>query len=284
MKSPQWIGILLRSTRGFLQINTGLTIKIVSMKLYKIHQIEVFIIACCLILAGCGDPYAPTIQRPQLASVQVLGYSVQQRPIELITVGTGGGEKVMIVATIHGNEDAGTPLVYRLIDKLRARPALLVGCTVLIVPLANPDGQANRTRANASGIDLNRNFPASNRINNEVHGQQGLTEPESRILYDLVLAYQPTHIVSIHQPLYCLDYDGPGEDIARHMGRYCSLPVKKLGSRPGSMGSFVGVEQNIPIITMELAKEDSELTTAQLWNRYGRALLAAITYPKQPYQ
>ena len=236
-----------------------------------------------LALTGCQDPYAPTIQHPQITSAQILGYSVQQRPIELITIGTGE-EKVMIIATIHGNEDAGTPLVYRLIDKLRARPVLLEGHTVLIVPLANPDGYALRTRFNASGIDLNRNFPASNRINNEVHGQQGLTEPESRILYDLVLAYQPMHIVSIHQPLYCLDYDGPGEDIARHMGRYCSLPVKKLGSRPGSMGSFVGVEQNIPIITMELAKEDSELTTAQLWAQYGRALLAAITYPERPYR
>ncbi len=239
--------------------------------------------ACGLLLTSCQDPYAPTLQHPQLTSAHILGHSVQQRPIELITIGTGE-EKVMIIATIHGNEDAGTPLVYKLLDKLRARPDFLAGRTVLIVPLANPDGYALRTRFNASGIDLNRNFPASNRINNEVHGQQGLTEPESRILYDLVLAYQPMRIVSIHQPLYCLDYDGPGEDIARHMGRYCSLPVKKLGSRPGSMGSFVGIEQNIPIITMELAKEDSALTAAQLWDTYGRALLAAITYPEQPYR
>ena len=92
-----------------------------------------------LVLTGCQDPYAPTIQHPQITSAQILGYSVQQRPIELITIGTGA-EKVLIIATIHGNEDAGTPLVYRLLDKLRARPILLEGRTVLIVPLANPDG------------------------------------------------------------------------------------------------------------------------------------------------
>jgi len=252
------------------------------MMLSKKILITLALLFLILALTGCQDPYTPVIQQPQLASAQILGYSVQQRPIELITIGTGE-EKVMIIATIHGNEDAGTPLVYHLLDKLRARPDFLTGRTVLIVPLANPDGQANRTRHNASGIDLNRNFPASNRINNEVHGQQGLTEPESTLLYDLVLTHRPAHIVSIHQPLYCLDYDGPGEEIARHMGQYCSLPVKKLGSRPGSMGSFVGVEKNIPIITMELAKEDSDLTTAQLWDRYGRALLAAITYPESPY-
>ncbi|MBC8379858.1 MAG: DUF2817 domain-containing protein [Planctomycetes bacterium] len=256
------------------------------MKLYKKRLIAALIYTCCMVLTGCQsdskDPYAPVIKTPQLAHSEILGYSVQQRPIELITVGAGG-EKVLIIATIHGNEDAGTPFVDRLLDKLRARPSLLKGRTVLIVPLANPDGYALRTRANASGIDLNRNFPASNRINNEVYGEQGLTEPESTILHDLILTRRPAHIVTIHQPLYCLDYDGPGEHIARHMGRYCSLPVKKLGSRPGSLGSFAGVEQNIPIITMELAKEDSELTIAQLWARYGYALLAAITYPELPY-
>ncbi|MHC5093771.1 MAG: hypothetical protein ACYSO2_07720 [Planctomycetota bacterium] len=67
------------------------------------------------------------------------------------------------------------------------------------------------------------------------------------------------------------------------MGRFCSLPVKKLGSRPGSLGSFAGVEQKIPIITMELAKEDSDLTDTELWTQYGYALLAAITYPELPY-
>jgi hypothetical protein len=34
---------------------------------------------------------------------------------------------------------------------------------------------------------------------------------------------------------------------------------------------------------MELAKEDSDLTDAQLWTQYGYALLAAITYPELPY-
>ena len=256
------------------------------MKLHKKHLVTVLTCTYCLILSGCQpsskDPYTPVIATPQLVRSEILGYSIQQRPIELITVGTGA-EKVLIMATIHGNEDAGTPLVNRLLGELRIRPALLAGRTVLIVPLANPDGYALRTRGNASGIDLNRNFPASNRINNEVHGQGGLTEPESTILHDLILTWHPAHIVTIHQPLYCLDYDGPGADIARHMGQYCSLPVKKLGSRPGSLGSFAGVDHEIPIITMELAKEDSELTVAQLWTRYGYALLAAITYPEMPY-
>ena len=255
------------------------------MSLHKKCLTIVLISICCWTLAGCRpgtDPYAPVISTPQLVASEILGHSVQNRPIELITLGRGD-DSVLIIATIHGNEDAGTPLVHRLIEHLNARPSLLNGRTVMIMPLANPDGYALRTRGNASGIDLNRNFPADNRVNNETNGFGGLTEPESRILHDLILTRPPARIVSIHQPLDCLDYDGPGEDIARHMGRYCALPVKKLGSRPGSLGSFAGVEQNIPIITMELLKEDSDLTAAELWTCYGHALLAAITYPQPPH-
>lgn len=246
------------------------------------------LLGAALTLCGCGpsghDPYAPTIAAPQLVRSEILGYSVQNRPIELISIGTEPEkpEKLLIIATIHGNESAGTPLVHRLIEQLRIRPRLLDGCSVLVVPLANPDGYALGTRGNANGIDLNRNFPATNRVNNNINGPGGLSEPESTLLHDVVLIHQPDRIVAIHQPLDCLDYDGPADGLAKSMAMYCPLPVNKLGSRPGSLGSFAGVDNNIPIITMELTADDSDLTADQLWIKYGYALLAAITYPQSP--
>lgn len=239
-----------------------------------------------LSVTGCQpqqrEPFAPVIQTPVVAAPEILGYSVQNRPIEMFTIGYGP-ERVLIMATIHGDETAGLPLTWRLIDRLKSFTHLHDRYTVMVIPLANPDGLALGTRFNASGIDLNRNFPASNRINSTTFGLESLTEPESRVLHDLILDRPPARIVSIHQPLYCLDYDGPGEGIAEAMAVYCPLPVKKLGSRAGSFGSFCGLEQNIPIITMELAKEDSDLTEDQLWNLYGFSLLAAITYPELPF-
>jgi protein MpaA len=200
----------------------------------------------------------------------------------MFTIGNGP-ERVLIMATIHGDEPAGLPLSSRLIKRLKLFTHLHDRYTVMIIPLANPDGFALGTRFNASGVDLNRNFPASNRINSTTFGLDSLTEPEARVLHDLILSRKPTRIVSIHQPLYCLDYDGPGEGLAEAMALYCPLPVKKLGSRAGSFGSFCGMELNIPIITMELAKEDSDLTEDQLWSLYGFSLLAAITYPELPF-
>jgi len=250
------------------------------------HISQAALIAGMLMLSACRpaqrDPYAPVLVTPAVQATETLGVSVQNRPIYMTAIGKGP-ETVLVMAAIHGNEDAGVPLVQQLIQVLRSRTDLHPTHTVLIIPIANPDGYALQSRMNARGIDLNRNFPASNRIDSAVFGQAGLTEPESQILYNLILTRQPARIISIHQPLYCLDYDGPGEEIAQFMSYFCPLPVKKLGSRPGSLGSFAGTEQNIPIITMELAEEDSRLSPHQLWLRYGPALLAAITYPRPPY-
>jgi protein MpaA len=63
------------------------------------------------------------------------------------------------------------------------------------------------------------------------------------------------------------------------MGEHCDLPVKKLGARPGSLGSYAGVTLGIPIITFEMLLNDSQLDTQTLWKRYGKALVAAIVYP-----
>ena len=63
------------------------------------------------------------------------------------------------------------------------------------------------------------------------------------------------------------------------MAQYCALPVKKVGARPGSLGSYAGVTLGIPIITFEMTEADSKLNSEAIWQKYGRALLAAIVYP-----
>ena len=76
--------------------------------------------------------------------------------------------------------------------------------------------------------------------------------------------------------------DGPGQQLANHMAQYCDLPVKKLGAKPGSLGSYAGETLGIPIITVEMLAEDSDLDYESLWRKYGKMLLAAITFPNRP--
>jgi protein MpaA len=238
-----------------------------------------------LYMAGCQtpprpDPYAPELITEVVARPFRAGLSVQNRPIDGLVLGNGD-DVTFILATIHGDEPAGTPLVHKLSDYLVQNRYLLENRKVVLLPLANPDGFAANTRYNVRGVDLNRNFTAANRVNNTKYGKSALSEPESQIIAHLIDQHMPDRIVTIHQPLACMDYDGPSLPLAVHMARCCDLPVKRIGAQPGSLGSYVGLSLKIPIITLELRGEDSRLSSQELWDKYGAALLASVTYPER---
>lgn len=232
-------------------------------------------------------PLSPTLQSPPLPRLptfvipgqyRIVGTSVQRLPILSFVLGQGS-DVTFILATIHGDEPAGTPLVRRLGKYLQQQPHLMKGRRVVLLAVANPDGMAHNSRFNANGVDLNRNFPASNRVNDKQSGATALSEPETRLVKQLIEQYSPDRIVSVHQPLACIDYDGPGTTLAVRMAQYCDLRVKRLGPKPGSLGSYAGVDLGIPIITFEMLQDDSGLDSQTLWRRYGKALVAAIIYP-----
>jgi protein MpaA len=235
-----------------------------------------------MVVSGCVDPYAPKITTPLATTTEIIGNSVQNRPIECYRFGSGP-ETILVLASIHGNEFGGTPLAWGFINYIQKDRRLLNGRTILIIPVTNPDGYAAGTRENANEVDLNRNFPADNRINITEYGTQPLSEPEAVALKEVVQAHRPARVVSIHMPLSCIDYDGPGQEIAESMGRVCDLPVTKLGAHPGSLGAYVGETLGIPIITLELRTSDKNLTADELWAKYGRAMVAAVVYPEILY-
>ena len=214
-------------------------------------------------------------QRRQADSF-IAGHSVDGRPIHC-TVHGDGPRVVLFMASIHGSEGAGTPLLRRLAEQVENNPDTLRGVTLLILPVANPDGLARGDRLNTHGVDLNRNFPADNRRDSERFGLAPLSEPESRALHALIVAHQPQMIVSIHQPVACVDWDGPpeAEALANKLAAACGLPVKKLGARPGSLGAWFGEVLGRPILTLELPA-DAPTDAGLLWDRYGAGLLGLL--------
>lgn len=255
--------------------------------------VRIGVLAGVLALSGCyepepepyviGEEHATVLPPTQVppARHQLIGRSVQGRPIMIQVLGKGP-ETVLVMATIHGNEPAGEPLVDGLLQHLQNNPQVTEGRRIVLLPVANPDGLAAKTRENIHGIDLNRNFEATNRVDNEKNGHRALSEPEAQALHKLIDEYRPDRIVSIHQPLTCIDYDGPARALATRMAQYCDLPIKKLGARPGSLGAHTGEELKIPTITFEMPETASQLDGATLWRQYGKALLAAIMYPQHP--
>jgi protein MpaA len=223
-------------------------------------------------------PPEPEVKTPEVQEL-VFGRSVGGRPITGEVHGSGQ-QTILILATIHGNESIGTPLVRRLGAYLSEHPELLQDKRVILVPVVNPDGLVANRRGNLRGVDLNRNFPAWNYSAAHAHGAAPLSEPESRVVYDLIDKYEPDRIISIHQPLTCVDYDGPADALARAMATSSRLPFKRLGSLAGSLGSYAGVTRRIPIVTVEFARSADALGPEALWSRYGHMLLLAVCYPE----
>lgn len=210
------------------------------------------------------------------------GISVNGQSIHYTRIGCGPRTS-LVYGGIHGDEPASAVLTEQLIDKLRTLPLeWKTQYQVIAISAVNPDGLKANTRSNARGVDLNRNFPSSNRINNAKFGIKALSEPETMALYKVQKTYPSSRVIAIHQPLACIDYDGPAQQISLVMGHFTQLPQCHLHSRPGSHGSYTGVDHNTPIITFEMRREDDELSSETLWKIYGKAIMAGIMYPALP--
>ncbi|MBN2491518.1 MAG: DUF2817 domain-containing protein [Planctomycetes bacterium] len=208
----------------------------------------------------------------------VAGWSVENRPIHYRIYGRGA-ELVLVIGAIHGDEPASARLVDGLARHLEDHLRLLEGRTVALCAVANPDGLARGTRWNARGVDLNRNYPTVNFLPAHRHGPRPLSEPESQVLADLVTVLRPARVLSVHQPLDCIDHDGPAHELAEAMQAQTHLRLRKLGAQPGSLGSYVGETLGIPIVTLELPAGASDRSEADLWWLYRRAVLAFVLYP-----
>jgi len=218
-----------------------------------------------VLLAACQSAPSEPVPSKPVAREAIAGYSVGKAPIHYWLFGNEG-PFVYYLASIHGNETAGTPLLKQFMLHLMTWPHELKGRRVVVVPLINPDGVKKNRRRNAQGIDLNRDF-------------RHFSAPETQALGRLMRRYPPALVVSCHQPLACVDYDGPAADLAIEMSRSCGLPVKKLGSRHGSLGEWAE-RTGIPVITLEMPRSDDRLTDRELGLRYGKALLAALAAVK----
>jgi murein peptide amidase A len=187
-----------------------------------------------------------------------LGQTVLGRPV----VGFSSGSSLtalrwLWVGGFHGDE----PQSVLLLDALLTR--LPLPADVLVIPCLNLDGLAAQTRVNANQVDLNRNYPTANF---EIQGQDtpyygGTTpasEPETRLMIDLIAQTRPQGIVSVHTPYRFVNFDGPADHWATVYSQHSGYPVEpSMGyPTPGSFGTWAGLENNIPVLTVELPDND----------------------------
>lgn len=194
--------------------------------------------------------------------VEALCVSAEGRPIYHYDKpsSTPGAKKVLVFSLIHGDETpAGTVGRYWMerLEGIDPRNSWRV------IPVVNPDGVKYKTRTNANKIDINRNFPTKDwdvgAIENwkrttksnprRFPGEVAASEPETKCALHHLEDFQPDFIVSVHTPLKVLDFDGPK---VSPPPKFDYLPWKSLGNYPGSLGRYMWLERQTPVLTMEL--------------------------------
>lgn len=208
---------------------------------------------------------------------ETVGTTVKGRPIRLRAFGNGP-RTVLFVGGIHGDEAEGAYTTTQLPAAFEAA-GLADSVTLWILEDANPDGRAAGTRGNANGVDVNRNFPASNfDTTNPTNGGSPLSQPESKTLFDTIGRLKPDLVMVAHAwaGRKFINFDGPARDIAMRFGAASGLEVEDSSSfapTPGSLGSYVGRDRGIPILTIEVLKGTAPTA---VWDQLRPALLEAI--------
>ena len=196
------------------------------------------------------------------------GTSVNGRPLVIKEVVPSMPDvpefRVLIMGGIHGDEYSSISILFKWLD-LFAADGVEGEFHWRFAPLVNPDGLLDGSKAsrqNANGVDLNRNFPSRDWSASAVAywqdstgsnprrfpGKAAASEPEVRWLVAQIEEYQPDVIVSVHAPYHLLDFDGP----AAAPERIGELYLHQLGVYPGSLGNYAGLNQRIPVVTLEL--------------------------------
>ena len=161
---------------------------------------------------------------------------------------------VLVLGCMHGDEPQGE---YLIKEYLNFNP----NTKLMFVPCVNPDGVASKTRVNSNGVDINRNFPTKNweltEKNEFFGGEKPMSEIETKFLVDVIEHNKPNLILTLHAPFKVVNYDGDAQEVAEKVSEIIGYPVEaSIGyPTPGSFGTWAGIENKIPTITLELDEE-----------------------------
>ncbi|MBR1977185.1 hypothetical protein IKA15_02785 [bacterium] len=178
--------------------------------------------------------------------------------IEIIKRNSTNYEKtILVIGVFHGDEPQGEYLIkeFLKIPKRNFKNRLVY------IPRLN----SNSERKNPNGVDLNRNYPAKNwelgdKTSNYYGGDFPASEIETKAVIKVTEEIQPDAIISIHAPFKIVNYDGPEEKtraLAEKISEITGYPTQKeIGyATPGSFGTYMGLEKEIPTITIEVDEE-----------------------------
>jgi len=239
---------------------------------------------------------------------QVGGKSVQGRALVFADLGDVRAKNTtLIFSTIHGDEVTPLYVGLQIAHWIKEHQGQLHDTRVILAPLVNPDGffHIPRTRMNARGVDVNRNFPTrdwktmAHKAWKKKHhsdprrfpGNVAASEPETQFQQELIRRFRPQKIMGIHSPLNFLDYDGPSAlSLAKFPSEYVQQCLKlrtrlkaiTTGYFPGSLGNYAGQERGIPTLTLELPSADAR-KAVKYWQTFSQGIKTMIEFSMPTY-
>ena len=183
------------------------------------------------------------------------------------------------MAGVHGDETEGIFALGRLFEWLKTKDIPL---PLVVVPVLNVDGHKAGTRANANGVDLNRNLASDNwqaeqRSEKYRPGPHPMSEPENVFLDSLFQAYPPGLVLTLHSWKPLLNYNGDCRDVAEFLAGHNGYPVcadTEGHPTPGSLGEYVPSRYGCPVLTFEFPLQASGKTLQDIWSENEAGLRA----------
>lgn len=152
---------------------------------------------------------------PKIARLESLGKTVQGRELWMMKISDNASldevePEFKFISSMHGDEITGRELTLRLIEDMlenygkdSALTELIDNTELFIMPSMNPDGSEMRRRANANGVDLNRDFPEFTR--NDQNNTQG-RQPETQAVMNFQKVRNFSLSANFHGGAVCVNY------------------------------------------------------------------------------
>jgi g-D-glutamyl-meso-diaminopimelate peptidase len=271
----------------------------------------------------------------EFLSYESLGKTYDNRKIYEVTLGNKNAkEHILIQSTIHGREYMNTLLVMRQIENYcmnyytgtyngKYYSELLDEVCIHIIPMMNPDGVTisqfgasgikdatlrkkvesmqlrygtySKWRANARGVDLNRNYPLnwsstsqtwiSTANSDGTKGSSAGSEKETKILMNRIKTLKPSTVISYHSAgsVIYWNFHQTGtlqkkfKSLFNTIKAETGYSAQAVGSLRSCFGDWVAEVQKIPTLTIETghttSPSDCPLSISQfsaLWkeNKY----------------
>ena len=188
----------------------------------------------------------------------------------------------LVIGGVHGDEPEGVVCARGVFEALRESYTLNLNLT--LIPEFNPEGVLLKTRGNSNKVDLNRNLPTKDwspvaATVRYFPGPSAMSEKENQFLVKFIETQKPDVIFSLHSWKPMLNVNGhlpEAQVIAEQTGYVIEAEIGY--PTPGSLGTYAGLERNIPTLTYEIERD---LSFDHILRIHTPAVLAGLKVSEQ---